>query len=680
VSVDFVFKTYGYNHKPNTPSNPTPEDGIKNASIETVLSWDGGDPDSDAVTYWIWFGPITPPPPTPWIFSMPGSQIRVTFDIPFSLNSNTWYYWRIIASDGTNRVDGPIWKFKTERINKNPQLSKYDDWPDGIDPNNGYVNTTFTFKVHYYDPDKDENGPSIKKLIINEDTDYEKKVDMNGNGRNANYTYSIEGRNLKRGENSYYFYFEDEYGGNARLPENGYWFFTVENRPPQLTFCDNWLDGVDPDFGSPSTKFTFKIHYYDPDGDPPLPDVFGGRKVVIDDEKYSMKCDGDNPSDADYSFQKSGFSEGTHNYHFEFIDMGGSFVRLPSTGEFHFTVENHPPEKPQITSGPTTVYRGEPYTYKTKTADPDGDKIQYYFDWGDGTGEWTDFKKSGETTSKSHSWKYLGTYEVKVKAKDTNGAESKWSDPLTINVVTNPNNNPPNKPDKPDGPSEGWKNIVYTFSTKATDPDGDEIYYIFKWDDNTETRAPERGYVESGTRVQANHSWSYWGSYRVRVKAVDINGLESPWSETVINIVNAPPKKPDKPEGKMWGINGKKYKFYTKTIDPDEDKIYYLFDWGDGSDSGWIGPYESGKIISATHMWSEGGSHKIKVKAKDIYGKESEWSETLKIIIIKEYSAKENSIILFKLLQITKSDTNRYITFKYLLNFERTKKFIFGAL
>ena len=65
--------------------------------------------------------------------------------------------------------------------------------------------------------------------------------------------------------------------------------------------------------------------------------------------------------------------------------------------------------------------------------------------------------------------------------------------------------------------------------------------------------------------------------------------------------------------------------------------VYYLFDWGDGSDSGWLGPYESGAEVNATHTWSEVGSYGIKVKAKDVNGAESEWSDTLAVSMPKVY-------------------------------------------
>jgi predicted acyl esterase len=97
-----------------------------------------------------------------------------------------------------------------------------------------------------------------------------------------------------------------------------------------------------------------------------------------------------------------------------------------------------------------------------------------------------------------------------------------------------------------------------------------------------------------------------------------------------------PPTKPNRPAG-VRRIKVDKYHKYTSTsTDPDDDKIYLLFDWGDGSSSGWLGPYQSGEKIKAYHNWSQNGTYIIKTKAKDVNGTASEWSDTTKIIVPRE--------------------------------------------
>ena len=76
--------------------------------------------------------------------------------------------------------------------------------------------------------------------------------------------------------------------------------------------------------------------------------------------------------------------------------------------------------------------------------------------------------------------------------------------------------------------------------------------------------------------------------------------------------------------------------------------MYYSFDWGDGNNSGWIGPVKSNEIIEVSHNWKNKDSYEIKVKAKDIHGKESKWSDPLSISIIKSKSSKSIQFPLFK--------------------------------
>ena len=99
--------------------------------------------------------------------------------------------------------------------------------------------------------------------------------------------------------------------------------------------------------------------------------------------------------------------------------------------------QNQPPATPSKPSGPTSGYVGEIYTYSTSTTDPEGDQVKYGWDWnGDYVvDEWTGYYSSGVTCSRSHSWDSEGIYRIRVKAKDANGAESGWSQSLTVTIT-----------------------------------------------------------------------------------------------------------------------------------------------------------------------------------------------------------------------------------------------------
>ncbi len=95
-----------------------------------------------------------------------------------------------------------------------------------------------------------------------------------------------------------------------------------------------------------------------------------------------------------------------------------------------------------------------------------------------------------------------------------------------------------------------------------------------------------------------------------------------------------PPVTPSKPNGPTHGTIDRQYTFSSVSTDPNNDQIYYQFNWGDGTSSTWLGPYSSGLTISASYSWSAIGNYSVKVKAKDINGATSDWSEPLTITIV----------------------------------------------
>ncbi len=182
-----------------------------------------------------------------------------------------------------------------------------------------------------------------------------------------------------------------------------------------------------------------------------------------------------------------------------------------------------PPEKPERPEGPTRGILDVEYTYNTTTTEPDGDQVYYKWSWGDGTySGWLGPYNSGATGTGSHSWSVLGTYNITVKAKDIPGAQSDWSDALTISII---DNEPPNIPTIT-GQTAGKSNVTYLYTFVTTDPDGDDVYYYVDWGDDTfeEWLGP----YDSGEKASATHSWTQ-GTYTIKVKAKDTFDVESDW-------------------------------------------------------------------------------------------------------------------------------------------------------
>jgi len=66
------------------------------------------------------------------------------------------------------------------------------------------------------------------------------------------------------------------------------------------------------------------------------------------------------------------------------------------------------------------------------------------------------------------------------------------------------------------------------------------------------------------------------------------------------------------------GTVGVEYNFCIDiSQDPMGDYLFVLFDWGDDSDSGWLGLYSPGENICSSHAWNESGDYEIIVKIKN---------------------------------------------------------------
>ncbi len=217
-----------------------------------------------------------------------------------------------------------------------------------------------------------------------------------------------------------------------------------------------------------------------------------------------------------------------------------------------------------------------------------------------------------------------------------------WGNPdLTMGHVTT--SDPPATPSIPIGPTHGIINMEYTFFTSTTDPNGDEIYYKFNWGD--ETTSTWLGPYSSGTTATASHSWSELGSYDIKVQAKDVHGALSNWSQplNITIVLNDAPNTPTI-EGPATGKPLTPYLYKMQTSDINEDDVYYYIDWGDDSNSSWMGPYSSGMEVTTTHSWIKQGTYIVKIKAKDVLGDESDWG-TLDVTIPRTFVVSVKNIL-----------------------------------
>lgn len=129
--------------------------------------------------------------------------------------------------------------------------------------------------------------------------------------------------------------------------------------------------------------------------------------------------------------------------------------------------------------------------------------------------------------------------------------------------------------------------------------------------------------------------------------------------QTLTTIYNTPPNTPSI-DGETKGKVGVSYTYTIGTEDPETDDVLYYVDWGDLTNSSWVGPYSSYENIALSHTYTKKGTYPIRVKAKDVFQAESAW-ETLEVKM-------PASISFHPFLQFFERSTHGFPILRYLLD------------
>ena len=184
---------------------------------------------------------------------------------------------------------------------------------------------------------------------------------------------------------------------------------------------------------------------------------------------------------------------------------------------------NRPPYTPFLMCYDPVGSVNYSYWFYAGADDPEHDKVYLWFDWDDGNqGPWLGPYKPQQVCDVEHAWAEPGVYGVKVKAKDTFGAESYWTNPFNITILS-----PPLTPSAPSGPDTGYCWVQYTYQTIADNPSGLPLYFQVNWGDGYQE---DLGWHPPGVPINMSHVWKSPGDYAVRVRVWDEYAGGTPWS------------------------------------------------------------------------------------------------------------------------------------------------------
>jgi hypothetical protein len=283
---------------------------------------------------------------------------------------------------------------------------------------------------------------------------------------------------------------------------------------------------------------------------------------------------------------------------------------------------------PSTPSGTSSGQTATSYSYSTGgSISSKGHSVQYFFDWGDGTN--SGWLAVGQTSA-NKSWSSAGTYSVRAQARcvtDTSVVSS-WSGTFSV-VIVLPET--VSTPSTPSGTSSGQTATSYSYSTGGSSSSkGHSVQYFFDWGDGTNS-----GWLAVG-QTSANKSWSSAGTYSVRAQArcATDTSVVSSWSGTfsVVLVLPETVSTPSTPSGTSSGQTATSYSYSTGGSSSSKGhSVQYFFDWGDGTNSGWLAVGQTG----ANKSWSSAGTYSVRAQARCATDTSvvSSWSGTFSVVI-----------------------------------------------
>ena len=221
---------------------------------------------------------------------------------------------------------------------------------------------------------------------------------------------------------------------------------------------------------------------------------------------------------------------------------------------------------------------------------------------------------------------------------------------------------PPYNPFPPNGKT--GVDVNASLSWLCNDPDGDDITYDVYFEEDNPVPNELVSNNQTGNSYDPAGSMEFNTNYYWQIIAWDSKGASTPgpvWHFVTRLGYNNPPESPTI-DGPTTGVPGIEYTYcIPNAVDPDGDNIYAKWDWGDGTASGWLGPYNNSvEEICSSHAWNDTGIFTISAQLKDEYG-------ALSNIVTLKVKMPRNLEINNQILYLIKQQCQLYFLLTFLL-------------
>lgn len=380
----WYFDTGSPNQGPNQPSNPSPANGAGNQPTSLTVSWSGGDPDGDSVTYKVYLDTSA----TPSTLRCTTTQTQCSVN---NLQSSTLYRWRVRAEDEHGAVTwSPTWSFTTQGTNSPPFE------PSNPSPSNGATNqaTSLTLSWSGGDPDgaivtyntylDTSSNPSTLRC-----SGTQTQCSVSNLNHATTYKWRVEA--------------EDPEGLETPSPV---WSFTTGNAPNDPPTVSN---PTGPSSLTPGQSGTFSATPSDPDLDQVRLEWDWGDGNT-DQTSYG-------PSGVTRFIDHAWSDAGVYQTRVRAEDNRGGMSTWRNGPQV--TVNTEP--EAEAPWGPAYARAGQSMPFAGRATDPDGQVLTYKITWGDGTDTGDLVVNSQGFVTPSHTYPSGGTYTYCGSVQDEMG-------------------------------------------------------------------------------------------------------------------------------------------------------------------------------------------------------------------------------------------------------------------